>query len=166
MWAEEPPAAAAPAPVLAVSAPPDDDLDALADTADQLSSQDDPAPRPVAATLSPDVPVTAAPAPRSLDEPPAPSRRTVVIRGHGHGTYVPQRRGYEARLKRHERSGFKPDRVALWAVLLGLALLLGAVTSSHAAVLHHAAILHQTVLNHAVLHHAAALHHAGAAHRL
>jgi hypothetical protein len=35
----------------------------------------------------------------------------------------------------HERSGFKPDRVALWAVLLGVILLLVAAASSHAATL-------------------------------
>jgi hypothetical protein len=34
---------------------------------------------------------------------------------------------------RHERPGFKPDRVAMWAVILGLALILIAATSSHAA---------------------------------
>lgn len=63
------------------------------------------------------------------------ARRTVVITGHGHDRPVP-RRGYDARVRRHERSGFKPDRVAMWAVLLGLALLLAAATSSHGAVLH------------------------------
>ena len=36
---------------------------------------------------------------------------------------------------RHERPGFKPDRVAMWAVILGLALILIAATSSHAATL-------------------------------
>ncbi len=36
---------------------------------------------------------------------------------------------------RHERPGFKPDRVAMWAVILGLALILIAATSSHAAML-------------------------------
>ena len=82
-------------------------------------------------------------------------RRTVVIRGRGQGNYQrPSRRGYESRLKPHERTGFKPDRVALWAVLLGLALLLGAVTSSHAATLpaglahpgaaHHPLLVHMT----------------------
>jgi hypothetical protein len=36
---------------------------------------------------------------------------------------------------RHERPGFRPDRTALWAVLLGLLLILVAATSAHAAVL-------------------------------
>jgi hypothetical protein len=38
----------------------------------------------------------------------------------------------------HERPGFRPDRAALWAVVLGLLLVLVAATSSHAAVLAHA----------------------------
>jgi len=63
-------------------------------------------------------------------------RRTVVITGRGAERYPAPRRGYESRLRPHERSGFKPDRVAMWAVLLGVALLLAAVTSAHAAVLH------------------------------
>jgi hypothetical protein len=88
------------------------------------------------------------------------SRRTVVITGHGHD-HSGSRRGYEARLKPHERSSFKPDRAALWAVLLGLALLLGAVTSSHAATLHagllqpgglHAATVHAAGRSTAALH--------------
>jgi len=33
----------------------------------------------------------------------------------------------------HERPGFQPDRVAMWAVLLGVLLVLVAATSSHAA---------------------------------
>lgn len=116
-----------------------------------------PAPRataPVQAAPTTEEPV-AAPARRPADAPesaspavPAsePTRRTVVIRGHGHGHYDASRRGYEARLRPHERTGFKPDRVALWAVLLGLALLLGAVTSSHAAT------LHPELLHHLLLH--------------
>jgi hypothetical protein len=80
-----------------------------------------------------------------------PVRRTVVIRGHGTRGYAASRGGYEAHLRPHERSGFKPDRVALWAVLLGLALLLGAVTSSHAATLHVSA-LHHLLLHRALIH--------------
>jgi hypothetical protein len=75
-----------------------------------------------------------------------PGRRTVTITGHGvegwqtrNGT-TPTSAQRLTRLKRHEREGFRPDRVAMWAVLLGIVLLLVAVTSSHAAVLavHHA----------------------------
>jgi hypothetical protein len=39
-------------------------------------------------------------------------------------------------LRRHERPGFRPDRAALWAVMLGLLLILVAATSAHAAILH------------------------------
>jgi hypothetical protein len=61
-----------------------------------------------------------------------PGRRTVTIRGQGAERYHPEspRRRTE---HRHEREGFRPDRAALWAVLLGLTLILVAVTSAHAA---------------------------------
>jgi hypothetical protein len=39
-------------------------------------------------------------------------------------------------LRRHERPGFRPDRAAMWAVILGMVLILVAVTSAHAAILH------------------------------
>jgi hypothetical protein len=55
-------------------------------------------------------------------------------------TYESRRRPAE---RRHERAGFRPDRVAMWAVLLGFLLVLVAATSSHAAtvagIAHHAA---------------------------
>lgn len=76
------------------------------------------------------------PARAELVEATPPGRRTVVITGRGAERPTPPRRGYDARVALYERSGFKPDRVAMWAVLLGLALLLAAATSSHAAVLH------------------------------
>jgi hypothetical protein len=62
-----------------------------------------------------------------------PGRRTVTIQGRGAERYTPKRR--PAR-RPHERAGFKPDRVAMWAVLLGFLLVLVAATSSHGAVLH------------------------------
>ena len=77
-------------------------------------------------------------------------RRTVTISGHGlegwqtrNGTR-PSGAQRHTQLRRHEREGFRPDRVAMWAVLLGIVLLLVAATSSHAAVLaaHHALALH------------------------
>jgi hypothetical protein len=55
-------------------------------------------------------------------------RRTVIITGRGDARYIPEsrrRRGSELRF--HERSGFNPDRAALWAVLLGVALLIGCI---------------------------------------
>jgi hypothetical protein len=77
-------------------------------------------------------------------------RRTVTITGRGveawqarNGTR-PSSAQRLTQLKRHEREGFRPDRIAMWAVLLGIVLLMVAVTSSHAAVLavHHAVALH------------------------
>jgi hypothetical protein len=53
-------------------------------------------------------------------------RRTVVITGRGAERYSPRRRP-ASDLRFHERSGFNPDRTAMWAVLLGLTLLLGCV---------------------------------------
>lgn len=63
-------------------------------------------------------------------------RRTVTIQGRGAERYHPA----DARASRHrppprayERAGLRPDRVAMWAVLLGVVLVLAAATSSHAA---------------------------------
>jgi hypothetical protein len=41
--------------------------------------------------------------------------------------------GARRRPRAYERSGFRPDRVAMWAVLLGVVLILVAAASSHAA---------------------------------
>jgi hypothetical protein len=73
------------------------------------------------------------------EEPTAapPERRTVVIRGRGAErdlTWTAQRSRDRPTRPVHERPGFKPDRAAMWAVLLGLLLVLVAATSSHAAV--------------------------------
>ncbi|HTU98399.1 MAG TPA: hypothetical protein VMF14_21290 [Solirubrobacteraceae bacterium] len=69
-------------------------------------------------------------------------RRTVTIRGqvpdHRYVTPTSRRRPE----RRYERSGFRPDRAAMWAVLLGMMLILAAVTSAHAATLHTLAHLH------------------------
>jgi hypothetical protein len=95
---------------------------------------------------------------------PESGRRTVVIRGQVVDRYSPRRSvataGSDRRASVASRSGSRPasarsrrtrpydlprsrpDRVALWAVLLGIVLLLAAATSSHAAVLHAAATLH------------------------
>lgn len=70
-----------------------------------------------------------------------PARRTVTITGHGAEGYA-SRQGTtrsmaqrHRQLPRHERAGFRPDRAAMWAVLLGVILMLAAATSSHAATL-------------------------------
>ena len=67
-----------------------------------------------------------------------PGRRTVKITGHGsernliYASRQPRRRPHE---RPYERAGFKPERVAMWAVLLGVLLVLVAAMSAHAATL-------------------------------
>jgi len=61
-----------------------------------------------------------------------PGRRTITIQGRGAERYTPRPRRHRPRAP-HERAGFRPDRAALWAVLLGVLLILAAATSSHAA---------------------------------
>lgn len=98
------------------------------------------APRPVRAPRTGDSAVRAsAPAParprpaaRTLEDPP--ERRTVTIRGQVADRYSPASRR-RADVPRHARPGFQPDRVAMWAVLLGVILVLVAATSAHAAML-------------------------------
>jgi hypothetical protein len=61
----------------------------------------------------------------------------VTIRGRGSERYAPPPRDRSRRPseRAYERAGFRPDKVALWAVLMGLVLVLAAATSSHAAAL-------------------------------
>ena len=67
--------------------------------------------------------------PRGRPEPPVPGhRRTVTITGHP----VPPRR---RRSPTQEQLVARPDRVALWAFLLGLFLVLVAAATANAAVL-------------------------------
>ena len=59
-----------------------------------------------------------------------PGRRTVTIRGQVADRYATPRPSSRRRPeRRYERTGFRPDRAALWAVLLGVMLILAAVTS-------------------------------------
>jgi hypothetical protein len=70
-----------------------------------------------------------------------PGRRTVTIRGRGAErelAFPSDGRPRRPAVRRHERPGFKPDRTALWALMLGVVLVLVAATSSHAAALSHA----------------------------
>jgi hypothetical protein len=70
-----------------------------------------------------------------------PGRYTVTITGLGAEGYAtrngtrPSTAIRHSKLKPHERAGFRPDRVAMWAVFLGVMLVLVAAASSHAAVL-------------------------------
>jgi hypothetical protein len=61
-----------------------------------------------------------------------PGRRTVTIRGQVAARPAPRR----ARRDPYDRVGSRPDRIAMWAVVLCVLLILVAATSSHAAVLH------------------------------
>jgi hypothetical protein len=80
---------------------------------------------------------SARPAPRAAPGQGVPGRRTVQIRGYGaernliYSSRRPKRRPSE---RPYERVGFKPDRVAMWAFLMGLLLVLIAAASAHAAV--------------------------------
>ncbi|MGZ4167294.1 MAG: hypothetical protein ACXVRW_18860 [Solirubrobacteraceae bacterium] len=70
-------------------------------------------------------------------------RRTVTIRGQVADRYVsPHSSSRRRPERRYERSGFRPDRAAMWAFVLGVMLILAAVTSAHAATLHAVAHLH------------------------
>jgi|SRR5947209_3551770 len=60
-----------------------------------------------------------------------PGRRTITIQGRGAERYTPRRRRPPRTLE--ERSRLRPDRTAMWAVLLGVLLVLAAATSSRAA---------------------------------
>ena len=68
------------------------------------------------------------PRPRRFERavPPAPQRRTIVITGQP----VPARRRRSAA---QEQLAARPDRVALWAFLLGLFLVFVAAATAHAA---------------------------------
>ena len=71
------------------------------------------------------------------------SRRTVTITGRGADRVIaPGREVRRAPRRRPEPVGFRGDRIALWAVGLGLLLAFVAAVSAHAAVLPAAAGLH------------------------
>src|SRR5437763_1433353 len=82
--------------------------------------------------------LAASPADSPLHGTGGPGRRTVKITGYGsqrnliYASREPRRRPPE---RPYERAGFKPDRVALWAVLLCVLLVLVAAMSAHAATL-------------------------------
>ena len=82
-----------------------------------------------------------APRPRA---PGAPARRTVTIRGQGAERYVPARsdRTRPRAGRRYESPGFRPDRAAMWAVLLCILMIVIAAASAHAATLQALARLH------------------------
>ena len=73
-------------------------------------------------------PSRSSPAPSGLSRP-APSRSSRRAPSRSSRSSSAARR----RPRAYERAGFRPDRVAMWAVLLGVVLVLVAATSSHAA---------------------------------
>jgi len=105
-------------------------------------------PRPVAA---PPRPVAVRPRPTPAPPRTAPAatnaaaiprggvagRRTVTIQGRGAERYYPAPSRRRPATRAYERPGFRPDRVAMWAVMLGFVLVLIAAASSHAAMLVH-----------------------------
>ena len=71
-----------------------------------------------------------------------PGRRTVTIRGHGAERNLPRSSASRRRNEPpHRRSGFQADRMAMWAVLLGIMLVVVAAASAKGAVLGHGARL-------------------------
>jgi len=90
-------------------------------------------PRPTRSASASPRPVRSAPLPKGRVE----GRRTVTIQGHGAERYYPARSRRRPPSRPYERPGFRPDRVAMWAVLLGFVLVLVAAATSHAAILVH-----------------------------
>lgn len=64
-----------------------------------------------------------------------------MIRGDGTERHRPDPLRRPA-LRWYERPGVEPDRIAMWAVVLGLFLILIAVASAHAAVGSHELVGH------------------------
>jgi hypothetical protein len=108
-----------------------------------------PVPAPPAPAPAPPAPAPAPPAPAAVEpveqpvlamEPLEPERRTVRIQGRGAERNLPwpgeARWAGESPRRRpprslHERAAFRPDRLAMWAVFLGLLLVLMAALSAH-----------------------------------
>jgi hypothetical protein len=83
------------------------------------------------------------------------ARRPMPVRAEGPGHFAGERaerprrperydarRSHSSRRQRgpYDQALARPDRIAMWAVLLGIILLLAAATSSHAAVLAHVVV--------------------------
>ncbi len=79
------------------------------------------------------------PASRNIGPPPVPDRRTVVITGRTvPAPIAPRVIGSERRRPPRrpvERVGQRPDRMAMWALLMGILLILVAVGTADASVL-------------------------------
>jgi hypothetical protein len=113
---------------------------------DRATRRGSTAPRAVASTASRADASTASRADATRPVRPAPAqagvpgRRTVTIQGRGSDrSWTPTGERKRPTRRPHEREGFRPDRAAMWAVMLGIFLVLVAATSSHAAVRAHVA---------------------------
>lgn len=62
-----------------------------------------------------------------------PARRTVKIQGRGaeRNLPVPDPARRRSSRRAYERTGFRPDRLAMWAVVLGFMLVVVAIASAH-----------------------------------
>ena len=101
-------------------------------------------------------PLAAAPAATLAPGSGVAGRRTVTIHGRPAERYSSTAQRRRPTRRPHERDGFRPDRVAMWAVMLGFVLVLVAATSSHAATITHPTASAQR--------HVVRVHHAGHTH--
>jgi len=69
-------------------------------------------------------------APDSLGTAP-PARRTVRIQGRGAERNLPVSSARPRSRRAHESAYFRPDKLAMWAVLLGFLLVAAAMVSGH-----------------------------------
>jgi hypothetical protein len=87
-------------------------------------------PQPVSAV----VPLRPVPAPAADTNRgrPANGPRTVRIQGRGAERHLPVTSSRQRPRRAHESAYFRPDKLAMWAVLLGFLLVAAAVLSPHA----------------------------------
>jgi hypothetical protein len=65
------------------------------------------------------------------EEASTPPRRTIRIQGRGAERHLPVPSSRQRRRPAHESAYFRPDKLAMWAVVLGLLLVLAAILSAH-----------------------------------
>ena len=63
---------------------------------------------------------------------PAGARRTIRIQGRGAERNLPVSSSRRHTRRAHESAYFRPDKLAMWAVLLGFLLVAAAMVSAHA----------------------------------
>jgi hypothetical protein len=124
-----PSATAVNTPVLAGS----EDMGAAAAAASVIADEMRPVPRAVAEQLTAAPPSPALLGAGAVQAGATPARRTVKIQGRGAERNLPLPDSSRRRPPRraYERTGFRPDRLAMWAVVLGLLLVVIAIISAH-----------------------------------